>query len=75
MSWEAVVGAVSNRRTYAQVETQNVCVWGHNDCELKVKSCLEEEVLCRHPMNHLFSVVFLLDKVPPHIFSLASVGC
>lgn len=46
-----------------------MCVWGgHNDCELKVKSCLEEEVLCRHPMNHLFSVVFLLDKVPPHIF-------
>lgn len=69
-----MVGAVSNRRTCAQVETQNVC-GGDNDCELKVKSCLEEEVLCRRPVDHLFSVVFLLDKVPPHIFSLASVGC
>lgn len=75
MSWEAVNGAVSNRRTCAQVETQNTHVGGGQRCELKVKSCLEEEVLCRLPMDHLFSVVFLLGKMTPHISPLASVRC
>lgn len=50
-------------------------VGGGQRCELKVKSCLEEEVLCRLPMDHLFSVVFLLGKVTPHISPLASVRC